>query len=186
MEDSAIIDLFWARSEAAISEASNKYNAYLRQIAKNILSTQEDCEECVNDTLFNAWGSIPPARPLSLKAFLGKIARNLALDRYRADNAKKRGEGNVALAMDELFDLSDGRDHESAMIDRIVLKPVLEDFLRGLKEEERRLFLKRYWYFMSIKEIAEDMGLGESKVKTTLMRTREKLRDRLNSEGIEI
>lgn len=186
MEDSAIVELFWTRSETAISEAAGKYGAYLSQIAKNIVSSQEDCEECVNDAYFNAWNSIPPAKPESLKAFLGKITRNLALDRYRAQNAKKRGDGSAAVAIEELFELSDGKNQEEHIVDRMVLKPALEGFLRALKDEERRIFLKRYWYFMSVRDIAEDMGIGESKVKMTLLRTREKLRAKLQEEGIEV
>ena len=184
MEDKAIVELYWERRESAISESAGKYGAYLGQIARNILSSHEDCEECVNDAYLKAWNSIPPAKPDSLKAFLGKIARNLALDRYRAENAKKRGEGNAAAAIDELSELSDGRDMEESLTDRMVLKPVLEGFLRGLKDEERRIFLKRYWYFMSVKNIAEDMQLGESKVKMTLLRSRGKLKEMLEREGI--
>ena len=186
MEDERIVELFWARDESAIQQTAAKYGGYVRTIAKNILRSDEDSEECVNDAFLSVWNAIPPERPRSLQAFLGKITRNIALDRYRANNAEKRGGGNAALAIEELRELTDSSQLENSAIDRIVLKKALEDFLKGLSDEERRIFLKRYWYFMSVKEIASEMSLGESKVKMVLLRCRGALRQKLQKEGFDI
>ncbi|MBR5730895.1 MAG: sigma-70 family RNA polymerase sigma factor, partial [Firmicutes bacterium] len=159
MEDEKIIDLYWARSESAISETELKYGRYLKTVAKNILSDEEDSLECVNDTYLNAWNAIPPARPKVLQAFLGKIVRNLALDRYRANTAEKRGGGSIALALDELLDVSSGESVEDSVADRTALTAALKRFLSGLSNEDRRIFLKRYWYFMPVKEVSADMSL---------------------------
>ena len=186
MEDDRIVELYWARDEAALNETSLKYGSFIYAIAQNVLSSAQDSEECVNDTYLNAWNSIPPARPSSLKAFLAKIVRNLALDRWRTSNAKKRGEGNIALAFEEMEDLSDGSSQEDSIIEGMILKEVLEKFVDGLDTRERRIFLKRYWYFMSINEIAADLAEGESKVKMTLLRLRRRLKEKLEEEGVSL
>ncbi|MBR5730829.1 MAG: sigma-70 family RNA polymerase sigma factor, partial [Firmicutes bacterium] len=129
---------------------------------------------------------IPPARPKVLQAFLGKIARNLALDRYRANTAEKRGGGSVALALDELLDVSSGESVEDSVADRTALTAALKHFLSGLSNEDRRIFLKRYWYFMPVKEVSADMSLSESSVKMRLLRMRGVLRDQLVKEGFDI
>ena len=186
MEDEKIIELYWARSESAISETEIKYGRYLKTVAKNILSDEEDSLECVNDTYLNAWNAMPPARPKVLQSFLGKITRNLALDKYRANTAEKRGGGSVAVVLDELIDVSSGENVEDTVADRSAITAALKMFLSGLTDEDRRIFLKRYWYFMSVKEVADDMSLGESSVKMRLLRMRENLRRTLIKEGIEI
>ncbi|MBR3301252.1 MAG: sigma-70 family RNA polymerase sigma factor [Firmicutes bacterium] len=186
MEDEKIIELYWARSESAVSETENKYGRYLKTVARNILSDEEDSLECVNDTYLNAWNAIPPSRPRVLQSFLGRITRNLALDRYRANTAEKRGGGQLALALDELLDVSSGENVADTVADRSAITDALKLFLSGLTDEDRRIFLKRYWYFMSVKDVAHDMSLGESSVKMRLLRMRESLRRTLIKEGIEI
>ena len=186
MEDERIVELYWERSESAISETETKYGRYLKTVAVNILSNEEDSLECVNDTYLNAWNAIPPARPKVLQAFLGKITRNLALDRYRAENAQKRGGGEIALAIDELLDVSSRESVEDSVADRTALTDALKRFLSGLSTEDRRIFLKRYWYFMPVKEISEDFGISESNAKMTLSRTREKLKKHLLKEGYDL
>lgn len=186
VEDKHIIDLFWERSETAISETQKKYGNYCKYISYNILRNEEDAEECVNDTLARAWGAIPPDRPNNLAAFLGKIARNLSLDRYEKYNAEKRGRGQVAPSLDELAECLPGSDDMSGIADDIVLKEALSAFLWSLPAETRKIFMRRYWYLSSIKEISSEYGMGESKVKMILLRTRNKLKKFLEKEGIEI
>lgn len=183
MDDTRIIDLYWARSEEAIHETDQKYGPYCRTIAWNILQDREDSEECVNDTWLQAWNAMPPKKPSLLKAFLGKITRNLALDKYRFYHTQKRNsEGNLAL--EELKDCVPHPTTTEQAIDDLALTQALDRFLAGLKPETRKLFLRRYWYASPIRDIARDYGMSVSKVKTTLFRTREKLRVFLEQEGI--
>ncbi len=186
MDDEKIKDLFFERSEEAIKETEAKYGRYLYTIAFNILSDDESSRECLNDTLLQAWNAIPPARPQVLRAFLGKIARNLSLKRLEFENAKKRGGGQIVAIMEELGDLSDGGAEPDRIVDRIALSDSLRSFLHGLRQIDRMVFMKRYWLFMSINEIASDMGLSSSNVRVILHRTREKLREKLTEEGFEI
>ncbi len=186
MEDKQIIDLYWERSETAISETANKYGRYCHYIAYNILHREEDSEECVNDTYMNAWKSIPPHRPSVLKTFLGKITRNLALNRYEYFTAEKRNSGQVPLALDELRDCLPSANNTEKVVDDIVLTETLNRFLSELSIEQRKILMRRYWYFSSVKDIAKDYGISESKVKMSLLRSRNALRHFLEKEGILI
>ena len=186
MDDTRIIDLYWARSEEAIRETDLKYGPYCRTIAWNILQDREDSEECVNDTWLQAWNAMPPKKPSLLKAFLGKITRNLALDKYRFYHTQKRGGQETDLALEELKDCIPHPTTTEQAIDDLALTQALDRFLAGLKPETRKLFLRRYWYASPIRDIARDYGMSESKVKTTLFRTREKLRVFLEQEGITL
>ena len=200
MQDEQIIDLYWKRSEEAIRETEIKYGKYCGTIAWNILYSAEDAEECVNDTWMNAWNAMPPHRPGFLKAFLGKITRNLALNLYEKKHAEKRGGGETALALDELAECVGGVpggkgtagisgsvwDSEGSTEEGMVLTACLNRFLQGMKAEDRKIFVQRYWYMYSVKEIAGNLGLGESKVKMTLLRQREKLKKVLEEEGIPV
>ena len=186
MEDSKIVELYLKRDENAIKETKIKYEKYCSYIANNILNSTLDTEECVNDTYLAAWNSIPPSKPNSLRAFVGKIVRNIAINRYNANRAKKRNDG-FELVLDELDEVlgdaeSDGRN----FTDELTIKYALNAFVGSLKQETREIFVRRYWYLSSIKEIALDYGISESKVKVTLLRTRELLRDYLRKEGIVI
>lgn len=186
MDDLQIIELYWARSETAIAETARKYGAYCHFIAYHILHSEEDSEECVNDTYWKAWGAMPPQRPNQLRTFLGKITRNLSLSRYETYAAAKRGAGQVPLALDELAECLPAPDSVERAVDDRALTELLNGFLAGLPPEARRIFLRRYWYICSVKEIAADFGISESKVKTTLFRTRNKLKQHLEKEGVAL
>ena len=186
MDDRQLIDLFFARSESAISESDKKYGSYLRYIAYNILNDHLDSEECVNDTFLNAWRSIPPHRPNKLSAFLGRITRNLALDRYRNTMSAKRGGGAVSLSLEELGSCLGTANFSDSLVDSIVLGEIINGFLAGLSRSDRVIFVQRYWYFCSIDEIAENLGIGQSRVKMSLLRSRSKLRQLLEKEGVAV
>ena len=182
MEDRDIIEMYFARDERAISETSSKYGSYCGSIAMNILGSREDTEECVNDTWLRAWNSIPPHRPNLLRVFLGKIARNLALDRYKARTAEKRMGGEFAMSLDELDDcIGTVDERESAEIGESISR-----FLRTQPKETRSVFVCRYFYCDSISDIARRFGISEAKVKTLLFRTRSKLKIHLEGEGITV
>lgn len=186
MDDQEILDLYWARSETAISETAEKYGRYCHYIARNILNNDQDSEECVNDTFLKAWNSIPPHRPGNLGTFLGKITRNLSLDRYRRRSADKRGHGQIPLALEELAECMPAADPTDSIIEELVLTDLLNRFLASLPAVSRNIFLRRYWYFSSTKEIAAEYGLSESKVKMVLHRMRKQLKALLEKEGITV
>lgn len=186
MGDERIVDLYWARTEKAISETAHKYGRYCHYIAYNILHSDEDSEECVNDTYLKAWNSIPPQRPIKLSTFLGKITRNLALDRYKYNSREKRGGGQIPLVIDELAEFASEADPATHIIDDMVLVDCFNRFLAALPTETRKIFMRRYWYFSPIKEIAVDFSISESNVKMTLSRTRNKLKQLLDKEGFEL
>ena len=142
MEDDAIIQLFWDRSENAIEQTRLKYGKYCRTIAFNILGSAEDSEECVNDTYLRMWNSIPPDRPLALSAFIGKVTRNLALDRVRARSASRRGGGETALALDELGEVLSGGDEMGRIEDSREITEALNSFLESLSVVERGVFMR--------------------------------------------
>lgn len=178
MEDKQIIELFFARSEEAVRETAKKYGDYCRTIAGRILSNAADAEECVSDTWLRAWNAIPPNRPERLGAFLGRITRNLSLDRLRAEKRQ-------CPIREELGECLTQGDPTGAMVDRVVLTAVLDRFLAGLPPKKRKLFLGRYWYFATVEELARDLGMSESSVKMTLLRLRRELKKLLQQEGIE-
>ncbi len=186
MEDNQIVDLYWARSEQAISETSNKYGHYCYYIAYNILHSKEDSEECVNDTYLNAWNAMPDQRPNILSAFLGKITRNLSLQRWEKYTAQKRGAGQVPLALDELQDCIPATDKTDHIVDDLMLADLLNRFLASLTAEKRIIFMRRYWYLCPVAEIASDFAISESKVKMSLLRSRNELKLLLTKEGIDL
>ncbi len=186
MEDKQIVDLYWERSETAISETARKYGKYCRYIAFNILRNDEDSEECVNDTYLRAWNSIPPHRPSVLKTFLGKITRNLSLDKYEQSNAEKRNSGQMPLIFDEIQECLPASDDTENIIEEMALTEILNRFLSSLPFEQRKIFMRRYWYLSPIKEIATEYGISESKVKMSLFRSRNELKNLLEKEGISI
>ena len=184
MDDNKIIELYWNRSEKAISETATKYGGYCYTIAYNILSNSEDSEESVNDTWLAAWNTMPPKRPKLLAAFLGKMTRYISLDRWKNRTAAKRGGGEVPLVLEELEECISGEDS----VEREYLKKefamMMNRFLENLPEIERKVFLCRYWYLDSIEDIAKRFDFSESKVASMLHRTRGKLRKMLEQEGI--
>lgn len=184
LDQNHMIDLYFARSEEAISQTAAYYGAYCKTIAGSILNCDEDIEECVNDTYLQAWNSIPPARPYSLKAYLAKITRNLAIHRREKERAEKRGGGEIPLVLSELAEcIPDPASIEDGFSQN-ALADALNRFLDGISKEKRIVFLRRYWYNASVKEIARDLGMTEAKVKTILHRTRGELRLALEKEGI--
>ena len=186
MEDKQIIDLFWARDEKALTETEQKYGSYCRTIAYNILQSREDSEECVNDTWLRAWNAMPPQRPNLLQAFLGKITRNLSLDRYKLGHAAKRGGGQTAVALEELGEcIPSGQDVEQELALR-ELSRLLDGFLRTLPERDCCMFLRRYWFVDSTKDIARRYKMPEGSVKSGLHRTRQKLKVYLEKAGVAV
>ena len=183
MDDKRIVTLFFQRDEQALTETRQKYGRYLHRVAQNILPVPQDAEECVNDTYLRAWNAIPPHRPSRLSVFLGKITRRLALDRYAALTADKRGGGTTAHLLEEWRDaIPEGGDPA----DDMAVRDVLSRFLRQLPAEKRRVFIRRYWYGDTIAAIAADSHSTESKVKMTLSRTRDELKTFLEKEGIAL
>lgn len=185
MEDIQIIDLFWQRSEQAISETETKYGAYCYQIAHNILNSHEDATECVNDTYLAAWNTIPPQRPGKLSAWLGKITRYISLDRWKMYNRTKRGGGEMVLCLEELADCVSGQESTESAVLRKELVGALNRFLLTLPETERKVFLSRYWYAESIEKIGDRFGYTSSKTASMLFRTRKKLNRYLEQEGLK-
>ena len=185
MEDHDIVALYFARSEAAIAQTAQKFGAYCRAIAWNILASRRDAEECENDTWLAAWNSIPPNRPARLAPYLGRITRNLALDRYDQRRAQKRGGGFDAV-LDELADCLPAPGAVAETVEAAETAGQISAFLRQQPEQARRIFLRRYWYCDSTRDIARRYGIGESKVRVTLHRTREKLRAYLQQQGVEV
>ena len=184
MDDSRIVELFWERDEGALAQAESKYGAYCRSIAKNILHSPEDAQECVNDALFGAWNAIPPHKPAVLSTFLGKLTRRIALNRWHENTAKKRGGGAVEESLDELAEcISDGHNIDDGLTDEELTR-ILNEFLSVLPKESRCVFVRRYWYLDSIGRIAKAYGCSEGKVKMMLKRTRDKLMVRLRKEGV--
>ncbi|MBR4289483.1 MAG: RNA polymerase sigma factor [Oscillospiraceae bacterium] len=186
MDDKQIIDLYWVRSERAIAETDRKYGKFCHRIAFHILANPQDSEECVSDTFLKAWSAIPPKRPVKLSTFLGKITRNLALNRYEKHTAQKRGGGEVPVALDELAECIPDPNSVERMVDNRILADKLNIFLESLPAEARKIFMRRYWEVCSVQEIAEIYGISESKVKVSLFRTRGKLRAFLEQEGITL
>lgn len=186
MNDNEIIELYFARSEEAIAETDKAYGRYCRSLTYGILGNRQDSEECVNDTYMKLWEQIPPKRPPRLGAFAAKIARNLALNRREMLAADKRGGGMSAVDYDEISGCLPAADTVEKKADENELTAALERFLRTLKKDTRQIFLKRYWGFMTVADIARDMDISENSVKTSLHRTREKLRRFLVKEGIDI
>ncbi len=186
MDDQQIIQLYNERSEAAISETAEKYGKYCHCIAYNILCDERDSEECVNDTYFITWNRIPPKMPERLSVFLGKITRNVAIDRYRYYSREKRGNGQTTPVLEELDECIPSTSNTEQAVSMKLLVEALNTFLKGLPVEKRKLFVRRYWYLSPIAEIADNYGISESKVRVTLFRTREKLRQFLEREGITL
>lgn len=185
MEDQQIVDLYFARSESAITETDRKYGRYCHSIAYNILEDHEDAKEIVNDTYLKAWNTIPPNRPDPLKPYVGMISRHLSLDRYEEYHTQKRG-GQVPLVLEELAECIPDKDSREDIGESVALKDALAKFIRSLPDKTQRIFLRRYWYASSVAEIAEEYGMRENSVNVLLHRTRKKLKDHLQKEGFDL
>lgn len=185
MEDERIIGLYWDRDETAIAETSAKYGKLLFHIASNILLNHEDSEECVNDTYLGLWNAIPRARPSPFSVFAARITRNLALKKYEYLSAKKRNPEAIC-SLEELGDCVSGSESVENELENRHIEQCIDTFLWQLGEEKRNIFLRRYWYFDSIEAICKRTGYSQSKIKSMLFHTRQKLRNYLESEGIAL
>ena len=183
MTDAQIVEMYWERNEQAISVTAEKYGTYCYSVAYGVLHNEEDSKESVNDTYMSAWNSMPPHKPNVLKTFLGKITRRLSIDKLKRKNAEKRG-GEIAEILDELSECISPIGDPIAETEKEMLDKTINTFVRELRDTEQRVFLCRYWYAKPVKEIAKLFGFSESKVKVMLMRTRNKLKTRLNEEGL--
>lgn len=183
MDDEKIIEMFFDRSEQAVSETEKKYGKYCYSISYRILNSNEDSEECVNDTWLSAWNAIPPKKPESLRGFLGRICRNISLDRLDFLNAEKRSK-SVTEAFEELELFLSGK--EENIPEEIFMRETVNKFLKSLDQKTRIIFMRRYWYFCSVEEIADSMGITENNVRVTLHRTKLKMRSFFEKEGITI
>ena len=185
MEDKSIIELFFQRDESAITESQKKYGSYCRAIAHNILHSKEDTEECVNDTLNIIWKTVPPAKPVSLKAYLGKIVRNQALIKYRTYHAQKRFCG-LELIMDELDECIPSDSDSTDEANSNMLTEMINSWLGNLSKADRELFLRRYYLCESVREIAERYGLNQNAMAQRLSKLRNRLKDYLDKRGYSL
>lgn len=183
MEDNQIIELYWNRSENAISETDKKYGEYCSYIANNILQNKEDSIECLNDVYLNTWNTIPPKRPNVLKLFLAKITRNVAINKYKNLRAKKRNS-NMELVLEELEDCISNNESVENIIEYNELVTFLNEFIEKLPINKKKIFLDRYWYLNSIKDISLKNKISENNVKVILYRLRNELKDFLIERGI--
>lgn len=185
MDDQEIVRLYWERSEKAISETDIKYGRLVKHLADNILGNHEDVLECVNDTYLGTWNSIPQERPVRFMAYICRITRNLALKKYEHRKAKKRND-SVASSLEELAEIADSKGSAEDVYEAKYLGKLISSFLRQLPETQCNLFVRRYWYYDSVKDLSVLFGISESKVKTDLFRTRNKLREYLEREGVMV
>ena len=184
MEDEEIIELFFRRDETAIVRLGEKYGARCRRIARDVTGNAEDGEECVSDAYLALWRAIPPLRPLHLGAYLVSAVRNAALSRVRARGAARRGGGEYALALDELENAVASPDTPERAVERAELAAAIEGFLPALCRDDRIIFMRRYWLFSPVADIARDLGTTAARVKSSLYRSRKKLREHLEKEGL--
>lgn len=185
MDDNEIIDLFYARSEQAIMELSKKYGAVCNKVARNILSNELDAEECVNDAYLGAWNTIPPQHPEALLPYICRIVRNLSIAKYHSNTAKKRNSF-YDVALEELEECLASSSTVEMEISAKELSQILDRFLDRLPQENRLMFVRRYWYSDSISEIAKSFHISSNNVSVRLSRTREKLKKFLRKEGYRI
>ena len=183
MEDHQIIELFRQREENAVAETEQKYTSYCRSVAARILNSAEDTDEALNDTWLAAWNNIPPHEPECLKTFLGRLTRNISLNKARSEKALKRGSAEMRVVFEEIEDwLASGQSVEQEISEQ-ELADSINAFLAGIPETERSVFVRRYWYMQSVSEIASHYGFSESKVKSMLFRIRKKLYAKLKKEN---
>lgn len=184
MESDQIIQFFLNRDETALKAVSREYGAYCSKIAMNILGSREDSEECVNDAFLKAWELIPPYKPEKLSAFLGKLTRNLAINKARYRLSEKRGGGQIGPVLDELSEIIPDNSSVELEQERKELIEEINGFLRKLPSKKRNIFIRRYWYCDSVREIALDSGLTENNVSVSLNRMRKKLKQHLEKKGM--
>ena len=183
MEDREILELLGERDEAALRETKAKYGAYCLAVARNVLGSEEDAEECLSDALLKLWNAVPPETPRDLRAYLAKLTRGAAIDRLRAASAQKRSGGEALLPLDELAECVPGAgDAESEVMGR-ALGEAVDRFLRKQNARDRALFVRRYFFAESNAQIARRFAMRENSVSAALMRLRRRLRSELEKEG---
>lgn len=185
MNDASIIELYWNRNENAIEETHKKYGSLCSRVSLNIVNSVPDAEECINDSYLTVWNSIPYDRPEYFSAYLCRIVRNLSLKRLEYNTALKRKPELVA-SFDELEGCISSADTPESTLDAKLLGKAISDFLYLQNEQSRNIFIRRYWYFDSVKKIAEDFGIKEDKISVLLFRMRKKLKKYLEKEGFEV
>ena len=185
MEEIHIIQLFNERSEKAIAELSNKYGFLCKSIAENILKNKQDSEECVNDAFLGVWNSIPPQNPSSLKAYVLKIVRNQAMKKYHFNTAFKRNS-QYDVALDELYECFSCFNNVESELDSLELTRLINSFLKTLSKNDRIMFVKRYWFAMSVTDIAKEFNVNNHYVSVKLSRIRECLKKYLRKEGFDL
>lgn len=186
MEDEAIVSLYWQRNESAIRETERKYDRYLTKIAMNILADREDSRESVNDSYLAAWNSMPPHRPGVLSTYLGKITRRISIDRFRYRTREKRRQSEYEISLSELGDCVSGGNTTEEAVNGKLLADAIGIWLRLQPEENRNLFLCRYYFLDSLQDVAKHCGITESKCKTVLFRMRKSLKEYLEKEGFVV
>ncbi len=183
MQDNEIVELFWQRDQSAILQCSAKYGKNLESTSYAIVRSKEDAQECVQDTYFAAWNSMPNDRPDYLGAYLMKIIRNLSINLYRKHHAQKRNTG-IPLIYEELSEcIPDSGESVFDTMESGNLTRIINKFLEGLEKEKRIVFVRRYFYSDSVKDISDKMNISESKVKSMLMRLRQNLAEVIRREG---
>ena len=186
MEDSAIVALYWARDEQALTESSAKFGAYCRKIALNLLGDLSDAEEVENDTWMAAWNSMPENRPARLAPYLGRITRNLALDRLDKATAQKRGGGQAEVVLEELEGCLAAPGRVEQAVEAADTARMISAFLREQPEPARGIFIRRYWYCDSMADIAARYAMPQGRVRVILHRTRNKLKKELHKQGVHV
>lgn len=186
MDDRQIITMYFARDEIALAQTQQKYGEYVMSIAHNILDNVQDAQECLNDTLLKLWNLIPPENPKDLKAYIAKIVRNMAMDRYRGRTRQKRGSGQVSVALSEIEEIFPASNDVLSEVERRAFVAFPNQFLKTQPERERNVFILRYFYMDSVSEIAKTYKLKESHVLVILSRTRQKLKKAMEKEGYAI
>ena len=186
MEDTKIVELYWSRDEAAIRQTDLKYGSMLHGIARSILHNCEDSEECVNDTYGKAWDTIPPETPGFLAAYLGRITRNISINRWHAGHAKKRCSGGADVMLSKLAECIPSAATVEQCIETKALSEVLNRWLYKLPQDDRVLFLQRYWFGSSLAALAEQRGTSPNRLAGRLYRLRQKLKGKLEEEEVSI
>ncbi len=183
VEDREIVEMFFGRDEAAIGAIRLKYGALCHNVADAVLKNNEDAEECVNDAYLALWNRIPPEKPQNLCAYLMKTVRNICIDRLKSRDAQKRGGGSVSETIDELAELLPSDNSVENEIETRELSHEISAFLRTITKDDRLIFTYRYWLALPTAEIARRLGFSDSRVRSSLSRTRRKLKKHLEKEG---
>ena len=184
VKDQAIISLFEQRNEQAISESEQQYGALCRSVARDITGSSEDAEECLNDAMLAAWNAIPPAKPKNFCAYLLRLVRNSALDRYRAAHTEKRNAAKIAGSIDELAEIIPDKGDVISEVERREMIEAVNAFLFCFPQRQRDLFVRRYWYAADIAALSDMFHMTESHVTMTLSRLRKRLQKHLGKEGL--